>query len=68
MGVASKSGTSLHTASESGTAFAGPAGSSMLPLIILCMHIHVTIHAVSNKLIDFTWLLYYNSLGILSVA
>ena len=33
VGVASiKNGPALHTASESGTAFAGPAGPSMPPL------------------------------------
>ena len=35
----SKSGPALHTASESGTAFAGPAGPSMPPmawLFLLC--------------------------------
>ena len=45
----SKSGPALHTASESGTAFAGPAGPSMPPLSLSYNQlINILTHPISH--------------------
>ena len=46
----SKSGLALHTASESGTVFAGAAGPSMPPLLITVSAAHASIRLTTVRL------------------